>query len=61
MYIFEQGFVHENFWIQANLARFVWGEVAEKLLVRQASRLYWISLKVEVVAGAGFEPTTFRL
>ena len=55
MYIFVKGFVHENFWIQANFARFVWGKVADKLPVREAIGLYWISLKAEVVAGAGFE------
>ena len=62
MPIFVHSFVHEK---TLDSADFGWialeGRMAAKPLVCRLTRLYWISLKVEVVAGARFELTAFRL
>ncbi len=53
---FVHGFVHEKFLASGG---FCWisldGRIGGKPLVCRLVGLYWISLKVEVVAGAGFE------
>jgi hypothetical protein len=62
MYIFVHGFIHGKF---LDSGEFSWISLDRrnggKARVFSSIGLYWISLKRKMVAGAGFEPTTFRL
>jgi hypothetical protein len=59
---FVHGFVHGKF---LDSGEFGWisldSQKAVKVVGCRLNGLYWISLKLCMVAGAGFEPTTFRL